>query len=126
MCEKLYEIHILERTNHCPKFYVIDRRTGERFANWHWPPELKRLGCDYINEHSEFIVDYGYEPEYVKCYFVDTRNIFGYLNIFVELTEEGERREMADYQNRILQISIGADTTGNSVCPTFYHPKKKE
>ena len=124
MSEKSYEIHILERKNCCPKFYVIDRRAGKRFANWDWPPELEQLGSDYINEHSEFIVDYGYEPKYVKCYFVDT-NLLGDFRVYVELTEEGERREIADYQNRILQISIGADTTGNSVCPTFYHPKKK-
>ena len=123
MCEKLYEIHIISRGK-CPEFYVIDRKTNRRFDNWDWPPEFKQLGCEYVNEHSDFIVEQGYVFKYVKCYFVDT-NILGNMRVYVELTEEGERREIADYHNRILQISIGGDTTGDSVYPTFYHPKKK-
>lgn len=102
MCEKLYEIHILSRENCCPEFYVIDRRNGKRFANWHWPSEFEKLGCDYVNEHSEFIVDYGYEPKYVKCYFVDIRNILGVMNIYVELTKEGEEFEMSRYRTKVM------------------------
>ena len=123
MCEKLYEIHILESVNCCPKFYVIDRRTGKHFADWHWPPEFKQLGCDYVNEHSEFIVDRGYDPKYVKCYFVDIKNILGVMNIYVELTKEGEELECSKYRTKVMYSPMAF---GLHPEPTFYHPPKKE
>ena len=125
MGEKLYEIHVLERKNFNPDFYVIDCHAGRQYARNEWPPNFMQLGCDYINEHSEFIVDKGYALEDVKSCFIDLLPYFNKLCIYVELTEEAESREIADYHNRILQISIGGDTTGDSVYPTFYHPEKK-
>ena len=123
MGEKLYEIHIREKDT-APRFYVIDRRTGQCFGLCKWPSELEQLGCDYVNEHCEFINDDGYEPEDVKCYFVKTGWLDGKMFVCVELTEDAERREISAYNHRLLLASIGADTTGNYNYPVFFHPEK--
>lgn len=125
MSAKSYEIHILEK-EHSPKFYVVDKRTGQRFGLCEWPPELNRLGSDYANEHSDFIVDEGYAPEDVKCYFVERGWLDGKLYVFVELSEDAEQREISAYNDRLLKASIGADTTGNYNFPLFFHPKKRK
>ena len=123
MSETTYEIHILEKKNSCPKFYVIDCKTGMRYPNWHWPPEFEQLGCDYVNEHCKFVVDYGYAPEFVKSYFVDASNIMNRMNIFVELTEAGEKEEKRKYREKLMYDPYGFGFYSE---PSFYHPPKKD
>ena len=125
MCEKLYEIHILEKKKCNSDFYVIELQTGRHYAKNEWPPNFEQLGCNYLNEHCDFVIDSGYDPVDVKSCFVDIGWLYKDLKIFIELTDVAENREMKEYHDRLLRASIGADYTGNYSSPTFYHPKKK-
>ena len=118
MGEKLYEIHIWGYCIGSPDFYVKNLRNGKRYPDYEWPKEFNNLDVKYINEHSKFIVDFGYGPEYVKCYFVERDSILGNLCIHGELTEAGRAKECLKQQAK-------HQTTGefNSL-PLFHCPTK--
>ena len=119
MCETLYEIHVWGYRFGSPDFYVKDLRDGKRYPDYEWPEEFKNLDAEFINEHSKFIVDFGYGPDYVKCYFVDRDCILGNLCIHGELTEAGRAKEFLKQQER-------HQTTGEFYpVPIYHRPEKK-